>query len=293
MDKTSLEDARKLAKDILGDTFEQVEKGRNNWVFNVGNRILVIPRHERVKNYSVRVAAIKTLASNGIPTPIILDYSPATNKSPEYLITKKIDGVNINLSELTPPERNQVHYSSGEILAKINSIPTQSYGRFNEAFLTELTSWRQFTDDFFEESLHRLKKTSFLWNKYAKLLIGEYEKGGPLIDNFRTPHFLHSDFHLNNLLFKDLKVVAVLDTDMVTSGDPSWDSGHYCHTFNVDRVAGVESFKEGYKVPTDIEKERLYCLMIWTKKIASQALNRPEALKETLPELEKIIRGKI
>lgn len=291
MDKNSLEEAQKIARTLFGSTFKRVQRGRNNWVFNSGNLILVIPRHERVKGYGIRVAAMKKFASENIPVPLIIDYSPQTAESPEYLITKKIDGTNVNLSKLISSERDQVHYSSGEILSKIHAIFSANYGRFNENLLANLTSWRQFTNAFFDESLRRLKKTPVLWEKYAKLLMREYEIGKSLIDDFRDPHFLHSDFHLNNLLFNNLKVVGVLDTDMVTSGDPAWDSGHYCHTFNVDRIRGVKAFKEGYQKQCNLEKERLYSLIIWTKKIASQALDRPEALKETIPELEKIIRG--
>ena len=293
MDKYSHEQAHEVAVRLLPRGFTPIERGRNNWVFEHGSKILTIPGHERVKSYAIRVKATQFLSSNGIPVSEILDYSPETNGTPEYLVVNRVDGEHPDLLKSTSLERERVHRSAGEVLNAIHNLASLRYGRFNPDLLGEDSSWVEFTDNFFAESIKRVKRSSELYSRFGRLLEEEYQKGRADIVNFSAPSFLHADFHLGNLLFKNGQVSAVLDLDIVTSGDPNWDSGHYCHTFNVDRANGVKSFREGYGQPSDPNKERLYCLMIWTRKIGSQAVQRPEALKETIPELEKILRGEI
>jgi aminoglycoside phosphotransferase (APT) family kinase protein len=292
-DKIPLEQALRLASDILGGGFKRVNTGRNNWVFEDGCRILTIPRHERVKGYAIRVAAANKLKSGGIPVAEILEYSKEQDGNPEYLIVQKVDGCNADLTKMSIRERESAHRSAGEVLGRVHSILCSDYGRLDKNLVGVDICWEKFTDDFFRESLGRVEKTPDLWQRYGQFLIGEYEKGRGILRQVQKPSFLHADFHMGNILFKDGKVAAILDLDLVTSGDTNWDTGHYCHTFNFDRVSGVRAFREGYGPVQNSEAERLYNLVIWTKKIGTQALRRPEALKETIPELEKIIRGEI
>lgn len=293
MDRYSYEQAYKIASNLLHKGFISIERGRNNWVFEHEDKILTIPKHERVKNYSVRVKATQFLHSNGIPVSEILDYSPENNGVPEYLLAKKVDGEHIDLLKSTLLERERVHRSAGEILSAIHNLLSLGYGRLKPDLIGENSSWVDFTDKFFTESIRCVKKSPELYSRFGGTLEEEYQEGRNNLINLSLPSFLHADFHLGNLLFKNGQVSAVLDLDIVSSGDPNWDSGHYCHTFNIDRIKGVKSFRLGYNKAHNEVRERLYCLMIWTRKIGSQAIQRPEALKETVPELEKILGGKI
>lgn len=293
MDRYSYEQAYKIASDLLPNGFTLIGRGKNNWVFEYGDRILTIPRHERVKSYVVRVNATQYLHSKGIPVSEILDYSQENNRSPEYLLVRRVKGEHIDLSKSTFLEREKVHRSAGEILRAIHNLDSFGYGRLKSDMAGENSSWIKFTDEFFAESIQRVKKSSELYHQFGKVLEEEYKKGRDNLINFSFPSFLHADFHLGNLLFGNGEVSAVLDLDIVSSGDPNWDSGHYLHTFNIDRVNGVKSFRLGYGKSYDGIRERLYCLMIWTRKIGSQAMQRPEALEETIPELEKILGGRV
>lgn len=293
MDRTSFQDALQMASKLLKKGFHQVEKGRNNWVFEDKNRILTIPRHNRVKTYAIRVAGMQKLKSEGIPTAEILEYCEEKNGRPEYLIVQKIEGSNIDLSKFSSLQREIAHFSAGETLKKINSIFIGGYGRLDKNLNGQSNSWESFANGFFEESLKRVQSNPELWRIYSHKLIAEYEKNRSLLGKLSKPCFLHGDYHIGNLLFKNGEVVSVIDLDIITSGDPEWDTGHYVHTFNIDREKGVSSFRKGYGDVVNNEKERLYCLMIWTRKIGSQIVQRPEALKETIPELERILKGRI
>jgi len=293
MDRYSYEQAYKVALDLLSKGFTSIKRGRNNWVFEQGDKILTIPKHERVKNYFVRVKATQFLHSNGIPVSEILNHSPEKNRTPEYLLVKKVDGEHVDLSKSSLLERERTHKSAGEVLCAIHNLQSFRYGRLQPNLIGENCSWVDFADKFFAESINRVKKSPELYAQFGRDLEEEYQKGRNSLTHLSLPCFLHADFHLGNLLFKNGQISAVLDLDMVSSGDLNWDSGHYCHTFNIDRERGVRSFRLGYNKPHNEARERLYSLMIWTRKIGSQAIQRPDALKETIPELEKILGSKI
>ncbi len=289
MDQISLENAANLATSVLGSEAEQIKQGRNNWVFKKNKRILTIPRHPRVKGYAIRVAAAKKLEKNEIPVTKILDYSFSPQYNSEYLVVEEMEGMPANLAQLTSQERQTAHQEAGEILRRIHQISVDGYGRLDENLRGTSHSWKEFIKKFFNESLGRVKRSENLWEKYGLRLEETYNASQMYLETVESSSFLHADFHLGNLLFNNGRIVGVLDLDIVTGGDVFWDTGHYCHTFNVDRETGVKAFRRGYNFPIESSKERLYSLIIWTRKIGSQALDRPEALKETLPELEKIL----
>src|SRR3989344_5572395 len=132
MDKTSYLIAYNLASKLFSKTFTHIRRGRNNWVFESEGCVLTTPRHERVNSYKIRVKSTQLLASRGIPVADVLEYSPETNSNPEYLIVRKINGENINLSTLTAKDRLSIHQSSGEVLKSIHSLTCSGYGRLNE-----------------------------------------------------------------------------------------------------------------------------------------------------------------
>jgi len=293
MDRYTEEQATKLARRIFRGEYYPLTSGQNNWVFENGNRILTIPRHKRVQSYRTRVEANRLFSYHGLPTPPILEYDSGTEEVPEYLVVGKMTGEHPVLAKKTQKERDKIHSSAGETLRRIHNINIAGFGRLDFQMTGENQTWLDFTDEFFDESIGRVKKTEELYDTFGKKLETEYANGREAIGKSTRGQLLHADFHMGNLLFSNGIVSAVLDLDLISSGDGNWDTGHYCRTFNFDRKSGVKSFREGYGNEYDEEMERLYCLMIWTRKIGSQAINRPEALKESIPELEKILRREI
>ena len=293
MDRYTQEQATELAKRIFGSEYRQLTSGQNNWVFENGNKILTLPRHERVRGYQTRVMANQLLMHHGLPVPPIIEYRRGTDETPEYLLVEKVSGEHPVLSKCTQKERDRIHSSAGEILRKVHNIKMSGFGRMSPKMEGENPTWLKFADSFFDESIGRLMKTKDLYALFGGKLETEYFKGRKRIEGVTGSQLLHADFHRGNLLFNHGVVSAVLDLDLISSGDGNWDTGHYCHTFNFDRSMGVRSFRAGYGDGYDPDMERLYCLMIWTRKIGSQAIDRPNALKETIPELEKIFRGEI
>jgi|SRR3989344_2888019 len=290
MDQVSLDRAEQIAYKILGNSFIRLLNGKNNWVFEKADTILTIPRHQRVKSYEIRVSAAKRFIEAGIPTAEPLEYHPRDKNNIEYLLVRKIEGHNIDLSKLTEAERDKSHRSAGEILKRVHSLNVKGYGRLDSKMVGRNKSWIEFISNYFQESIGRLCKNNILSLRYKTILEREYTRGLELMRCLDFPTFLHADFHIGNLLFKDCKVVGVMDLDIVSSGDSEWDTGHYSHTFNYDRNNGINSFRGGYGQATDVLAERVYSIIIWTRKLGSQAIDRPEALKETISELENILK---
>lgn len=281
--------ATNLAKKVLKKNFSRIDRGLNNWVFEKKGLILTIPRHERVKDYSIRVAATRKLEQEGIPVAKIVEYSPESSNTPEYLIIEKVEGENADLSRKTTVQRDKIHRSTGEVLSAIHSIRTEGYGRLDERLEGSYNSWNGFLDFFFEDSFKRLERDDKLLKEYGCRLRTEYLESRMKAQELKDGFFLHADYHPGNVLYKNDLVIAVLDLDLVTSGDPNWDTGHYSHTFNVDRAGGLDSFRKGYNMDIDPIAEKLYSISIWTRKIGSQVIDRPEALNESILELNKIL----
>ncbi|MEM4240290.1 MAG: aminoglycoside phosphotransferase family protein [Candidatus Woesearchaeota archaeon] len=266
--------------------------GRNNWVFLTEDLVLTIPKDPRVKSYGIRVAAMQFLSKNGIPTTEVVKYSSEKSEYPfEYLIIKRLDAHPIDIALLSSSDRLNVHRNSGKTLASIHKLQAQSFGRLDEQLKGSHASWADFVNSFFTKSLDELCKHDNIKNAYATRIKDRYNLLKPVLQRTKTPCFLHGDYHIGNLLFKNLEVAGVLDLDIVMSGDQYWDIAHYQHTFNIEREQGMAEFRRGYDLEEDPAREQLYALVLWTKKAASQSTKRPEALKETLPELERILRG--
>ena len=241
----------------------------------------------------MRVASTIKLEYEGISVPKIIEYSGHNVDSQEYLVVENLNGENVNLSTKFPNERDKIHQSAGKILRKIHDIKTEGFGRLNSEMMGGFNKWADFIDFFFGDSFSRLRESQLYLDRYGDIIQAEYEKARKNLNFNQSGKFLHADFHLGNLFFKDNQVAGVLDLDIVSSGDPNWDTGHYCRTFNVDRTRGVKAFREGYGSNYNPESERFYNLIIWTRKIGSQAKSRPEALGETVQEFERILRGEI
>ena len=288
MEKIEYDRAYIIAKDILKtDKFELAEFGRNNWVFLTNELVMSIPRNGNKIQYNIRVAATKKLMEHNIPTTDVVDYN---NKNGiEYIITKKIEGSNIDLNKISLNERNELHFNTGKILKNVHSIKTESFGRMDEKSIGTSKTWKKFVENYFLESMNRVYKTKFLVDKYGRKIESSFTNNLNLCDTVNNPSFLHGDYHLGNLLFKNNRVSALLDLDIVTSGDTAWDIGHYSRTFNKSRKEGMKHFRKGYGGEYDLKREDFYSLIIWTRKIGTQALTRPKALKESILEIEKIL----
>ena len=134
----------------------------------------------------------------------------------------------------------------------------------------------------------RLSKDRGLRARFLRALESRFIEMSSLIDDVRVG-FLHGDYHLGNILFQGTALKAVIDLDIVMRGDAHWDLGHFVRTRKSKCPDAMEAFVDGYGKPVDDARMRFYAMVIWTRKIASQAESRRAALAESVPEMERIL----
>jgi aminoglycoside phosphotransferase (APT) family kinase protein len=281
-------EAEKIAREKLGSDIETLTAGRNNWVFANHDRVINIPKNEHKIDYGVRAAVTQILINAQIPTLDVIEYQSAKL---HYIITKRKSGSSIRLADISDKDQESVHAQTADILRRIHEIKIEGYGRINSLGIGTNKSWSEFIDSFFSTSITRLYASKDLWIMFGSILENEFAKNRNIASDVKRGRLLHADYHIGNLLFNNLNLEAVMDLDIAASGDPWYDIAHYSRTFNINRKKGMATFYEFYGTIPQPEKERFYALVIWARKIASQGENRQDALKETIPEMQKIIKG--
>lgn len=281
------EAAQRLVQSVRPTPFVLLEEGRNNLVFVSDSECISVPRDPTKTTYGVRVAAMRYLLANDIPTTRLVEHG--YHAGMEYVITHKLLAKKIDIRVLECNERDHVLEERGRILAKLHRLHVQGFGRLNADLTGSHTSWRGFVEEYFWGSMKRLSKDRCLYSRYHSLLEEQYSEMSSVLDTPRTS-FLHGDYHLGNLLFRGLDVVALMDLDIVMSGDIHWDLAHFLHTCKDTRPNAAEMFRSGYGVAMEDARMSFYGMIIWTRKTASQAESRREALPETLEELNRILQ---
>ena len=287
--RITIEDAFKIVRQIDRDIYKHIPIGRNNFVFLSKNKCISIPKDQEKIRYDIRAAAMRYLQEHSIPTTELLSHG--IHEGIEYIITKKIDAQNIDVTSLSLAEQINVHEQCALVAHKLHELKTNGYGRLNQGLTGPYTKWSEFVIDFFESVMKRLYTTDILRDKFSRLLNEKFSAMSYLLEDQQIA-FLHGDYHIGNILFKKGELKALIDLDIVMNGDIYWDLGHYVRTFKGDRSKGLDAFSHAYG-EWNIDKANYYAMIIWTRKLASQGESRPEAFNETIPEMERILKWSI
>ena len=73
-ERVTIDEAKSLVTELGYPQVRLSEIGRNNWVFLSEYECVSIPKESSKMQYAVRVAAMKYLSKNGIPTTNLIDY---------------------------------------------------------------------------------------------------------------------------------------------------------------------------------------------------------------------------
>ena len=282
----TIEEAKSLVSNLGYSNVELSNFGRNNWVFLSKDDCISIPKDNSKIQYSVRASAMKFLSQNEIPTTSLINYGILEGR--EYIITKRLDATNLNILKLSSKEQDKIHIQCGELAYKLHQLRVEGFGRLDSLLKGPYESWKEFVQIYFNSALERLHSTQDLKEKFSQKLQRNFSTYEHLLDSCKGS-FLHGDYHLDNMLFEGTNLKALIDLDIVMSGDIYWDLGHYTRTFKGDRDRGRKAFFEGYG-EFDEDRSRFYAMIIWTRKVASQGESRVESLRESVPEMEKILK---
>ena len=148
----------------------------------------------------------------GLPVPAVLAMSdqPVVDGRPFYLV-EAVDGERIEMVAGSVPDRDLAR-SAVEVLRRMQALPLAETGIAGEApstLETEVTRW------------------SWLMERAPAELTGRAPRLAALLlatrPDERQPVLVHADFHYGNMLFREARVVAVLDWEIAELGQPLLD----------------------------------------------------------------------
>jgi len=198
-----------------------VGDGRSEWVLRRPPLGHVLPTaHDMAREYTV----LRALAGTAVPVPQAIAFcdDPAVNGAPFYVMSK-VDGVILrtpdDMAELTPAQARGCSEDLIDVLAAIHAVDYSAVGldEFGhpDGFLArQVRRWG--------EQWERSKATELpAIDELARRLRAALPESPP-------PTIVHGDYRLDNTMLaaNDLaRVVAVLDWEMSTLGDPLADLG--------------------------------------------------------------------
>jgi aminoglycoside phosphotransferase (APT) family kinase protein len=155
---------------------------------------------------------IDALHRQGLPVPAVLTMTdqPSVDGRPFYLL-EAVDGERIERVVGTVPDA-QLAGSAVEVLKRLQAVPLEESGIGGETPATldfEIGRW------------------TWLMDRAPEELTGEAPVVAELLRATkpveRPPVLVHADYHYGNMLFRDGKVVALLDWEIAQLGQPLLD----------------------------------------------------------------------
>ncbi|XP_029083952.1 acyl-CoA dehydrogenase family member 10 isoform X4 [Monodon monoceros] len=205
---------------------------------------------------------MKALANAGVPVPKVLDLCEDSRVigTPFYLM-EYCPGLiykDPSLPGLEPSQRRAIYTAMNRVLCKIHSVDLKAagledYGKHGDYVARQVQTWIK---------QYRASETSTIppMERLIKWL--------PLhLPRQQQTTVVHGDFRLDNVLFhpETAEVLAVLDWELSTLGDPLADVAHSClahylpSSFPVQPGLSDSDLSE-LGIPTAEEYFRMYCL---------------------------------
>jgi aminoglycoside phosphotransferase (APT) family kinase protein len=215
---------------------------------------LVASAHAIDREYRVMDA----LAGTEVPVPRMLAYceDPSLLGTPFYLM-EFVDGrvlLDQSLPGMAPAERTQTYHEMGRVLAALHRVDwraagLEGFGKPGNYFQRQVARWTRQC----EASTLPLPPALRRLMNWLPAHIPEREQTA----------LLHGDWRLDNLVFhpSEPRVVAVLDWELSTLGDPLADLAYQCMAWHIPPtlwrgVAGLDL--AGLGIPDERETLRRY-----------------------------------
>jgi aminoglycoside phosphotransferase (APT) family kinase protein len=163
------------------------------------------------------------------------------------------------LSAFPKEDRKKVHQHAMSVLAQLHAADFEAlglsdYGRHEGYAQRTISRWAKQYDATCVEPLHFMKA----WTQWLQSHIP------PDSAQRRQLSVVHGDYRLENLMFSQngTNVVAVLDWELSTLGDPLSDLAYYCMAWHNPQgllrgLGGIDVCEHG--LPSEIEMVQWYC----------------------------------
>jgi aminoglycoside phosphotransferase (APT) family kinase protein len=160
---------------------------------------------------------MKALREAGVPVPRVLAYSaePAVDGRP-FVLMELIDGMSVGEAVATTTPHHLVT-SAFQAIRLMHAVPADETGLGGEsptALDAEVARWKALRLRAPQDLVRRAPELE-------ELLLHALPAAG-------NPVLVHGDYHLNNLLFKNGNVVAILDWEIAELGQGPLDEAALC-----------------------------------------------------------------
>lgn len=227
-------------------TVDRINGGQSNPTFFVtspSHRLVLRKRpdgpllpsaHAVDREYRVQAA----LMESGVPVPRMVHFCADPSViGTQFYVMQRLDGRifdNCGLAAVPRAERGPMYQAAADMLARLHAVDWRGiglgdYGRPDDYFARQLARW---TRQWAEARTRDLPDIDFLQDWLSRHL----PVSGP-------PGIVHGDYRLGNLIFDPVepKVIAVLDWELSTIGDPMADLAHFALAWDmrVDEYGGL------------------------------------------------------
>ena len=219
--------------------FEQFQVGRSNITFKIfdDSNAFVLRRPpfglklESAHNMGREYKIIKVLNENGlrVPKPLYL-YNKKELSQDDFYIMEFIDGETIANNDVADnykaTEKNKITESFIKALSEIHNFDVISselkdLGKHENYVERQINRWNK---QFQSQKVREINEL----DSATKLLLNN-------IPSQQTVGIVHGDYRLDNVRVKDNQVVAVLDWELCTLGDPLADMGTVIASWNTKK----------------------------------------------------------
>jgi aminoglycoside phosphotransferase (APT) family kinase protein len=194
-------------------------------------------------------------------------------------------------NEFTSEEKMVLWRQLGAITKKIHSVQGNTFGKFGRQF----SSWSQAVTHWLTIIMRELED-AHLDVTDIRAILDMAQAHNLLLDEITRPHFLHGDLWLVNILVKcdagEPKIVAVLDSDGASWGDPMADWTMFLLHIN----AGTESdaFWETYGEPEKSAGAQFRFLVyqgghLGAARLEHHRLCHPDAVKRSYRDMQTVV----
>lgn len=272
-------------------------------LLNDKTSVIVRMHPPKIKNgyFWAESLASKRAKEHGIPsydTYFIDDTQSKFNF--DYMIIECLSGKNIHkdLSPLSPALDEKIAEQTGMYAAKINSIPMDQYGFFDNTIAKQTkkligihTAWQDHVFAAYKKNLDYLRQTETITGEMKQEIESIFDRKQQALVCLQ-PKLIQNDIaDWNELAKEDGTVTGILDWDECFSGDPIMEIAAWSLFFDDARL---EHFLSGYTkvlaLPDDYEEKfHLYRLRYVVCKVAMRK-KKSEYEYYATPMMQELLR---
>lgn len=230
------------------------------------NRHLVMGFEENLMD--AEVYAYSLCHAAGIPCSHVLACDTSRQViDRDFMIVEYIPSIVMAKAELTEERREHLHRQMGIYLARFHQVTGEHFGFLSRVCKGKLfEKWSDALIFEVEDITGRLEQSGALAREDAKRLRNLYYESRELLDEIKTPHFLHTDLWSGNVLLDPdtLEIAAIIDSDRAMFGDIAFEFA--------SPWLEIPALKEGHdsvlpkiSLPGDARRRQLYQMFyyIW------------------------------